>query len=144
MLLRPECECVHAVSWIKLPDSLTLSAPVRFIFHIAFAPSFHTSSKWTFNTSWHCLQYVFLGCFYSVIPEQVKCLKYRVLTPFVGNALVIVFLHWSSVIIMHCELNQIHINKKSHLTVIKPTTGHQNTHLTCGDITCSLSRLADQ
>ena len=117
------CECFGVVSSMKFPNTLTLCGLVLFIFHRVFALSFPTSSTRAFNTSWPCLQSVFLGRFYSVTPEQVERSNYWVSTSFADNAVVIVLLHWSSLIIMRCELNLTHVSanqlsKKSCMTAI--------------------------
>ena len=55
--------------------------------------------------------------------EQVERSNYRVLTPFADNAVVLVFLHWSTV--MRCELNSTHTSAnhlwtKQYLAAIQP------------------------
>ena len=59
----------------------------------------------------------------SVIAEQVERSNYRVSTPFADNAVVLVFLHWSTV--MRCELNSTHTSAnhlwtKPYLAAIQP------------------------
>ena len=49
------CKCFRDVSSKKFPSCLTLSAQILFVFYRVLAPSFHTSSKRTFNNSWPCL-----------------------------------------------------------------------------------------
>ena len=116
MLLTPAflqlCQCVRVVSSMKVPNSLTLSAPFLIVFHIVFAPSFHTSSEQSFKTSWPFPYYALLGCFYLLIPQQAKCSNYQVWTPFADIAVFIVFLHCSSVIIMRCDFNSTHASGK--------------------------------
>ena len=46
---------------------------------------------------------------------SVQTFRY-ISTPFADNAVVIVFLHWSSVIIMRCELTQLDPRSSHHLS----------------------------
>ena len=55
------------------------------------------------------VRYVYV--FYSVISEQAKRSNYRVLTPFADNAVIILFLRCSSVIV-RCELKLTHASGK--------------------------------
>ena len=62
-----------------------------------------------------------------LIPKQVKYSNYQVSMHMADNAVDIVFLHCSSVIIMCCELSFTHTFGKQS----QPIPGHQNTKLKC-------------
>ena len=89
-----------------------------FVFHSLGAVVFHSLGAVVSyviqnthkTTSWLCeteqtIQVQRAAWLLLLTAKQAMHWNYRVSTPFADNAVMIVFLHCSSVIIMHCELN---------------------------------------